>query len=108
MYKIELNIDESIFDVFMEFLNKLPKEKIEITSQEQHLNASDEEIEIIELLKKNRLLHFQFLKDPDRIIYTKDSGTTRHIDDYKKLVNILNDNNINYSNIGIDLLLIEK
>lgn len=107
MYTIELNVDDSIFDTFMESLNELPKDKLEIITQKKHLNASAEELKIIGLLDKHRLSHFKFIKDPERLIYTKDSGTPRHIDDYKKLINILNENNINHSDIGIDILLIE-
>ena len=63
---------------------------------------------INELLKEHNLLHFKFFEDTNRIIYTHDSGTSSHVQDYGKLVAILKENNIKHSDIGIEIIVIEE
>ena len=117
MYTIQLNIDDSIFDQCMESLNSLPKDKFEFTSEKKDQNTlttqelkniSPKKEKINELLEKHNLSHFNYFKDPDRIIYTKNNGDARNKDDYKRLVSVLQDNNINHNAIGIDVLFIEN
>lgn len=117
MYTVEINIDDSIFDEFMEMLNKLPKDKLEFISEkkskntfteEDTTNISPQESKINELLKTHNLFHFKFYRDPDKILYTKESGSMRHKDDYKRLVTLLKDNNINHRDVGMDVLFIEE
>lgn len=63
---------------------------------------------IDDLLQEHKLLHFQYFKDPDRIIYTKNSGTSSHIADFQKLIELLKENNIKHNDIGIDVIMIEE
>ena len=63
---------------------------------------------ISELLKKYNLLHFEFFEDTGRIIYTHDSGTSSHVQDYTRLVSILKENNIKHTDIGIEIIIIEE
>ena len=117
MYTIQLNIDDSIFDDFMESINKLPKEKYEFVSEKKDINGlvgantkaiSSEEEKINKLLETHRLSHFKFFTNPDRILFSKEAGSTNCMDDYKRLVILLEENNIKHSDIGIDVLFIEK
>ncbi len=117
MHTIQLNIDDSIFGNFMGLLDILPKDKLEVTSRKEYPgisfkretdNISLNEVKINELLKEHNLLHFKFYDDPARLLYTHASGTTTHIQDFNKLVGALKDNNIEYNDIGLDVIMIKE
>jgi len=62
--------------------------------------------DISDLLEKNNLTHFKYYEDQSRIIYTFESGTSLHIEDFHRLIVILKQNNIKHEDIGIDVILI--
>ena len=64
--------------------------------------------DIGELLKEHHLMHYTYYENPDRIIYTHDSGTTMQVTDFQKLVSILKKNNIKYQDMGLDVIMIDK
>lgn len=43
MHTLQLNIDDSIFDKFMGFLDLLPQDKIEVTNEAEYPSISFEE-----------------------------------------------------------------
>lgn len=63
---------------------------------------------ITELLQEHNLMHFEFYEDPARIVYTHDTGTGSQMYDFKKLVNVLDENNIKHNDIGLDVIMIEE
>lgn len=117
MHTIQLNIDDSILSSFMESLDALPKDKIEIISDVEHkeisfeepkaLNPSDD-LDINSLLRENGLSHFVYYEEGSRIVYTHDSGTPMQREDFVKIKTLLKDNNINHHDMGLDVLMIEK
>jgi len=108
MYKIELSINDEMIEDFMDMLNKFPKDRFKVLSEQR----SDEKVSKLEgidlLLEENNLSHFKFLEDTQRIVYTYQSGTSVHANDYYKLVTLLRDKNIKHNDIGIDVLLIQE
>ena len=111
MQKIELSIDDTIFERFMGLIELLPRDKIKVSyamedeKKEPEVSKSDDRIS--ELLKEAYLSHFKYFKDTSKIVYTQSSGSARHIEDYKRLVALLNQNGVKFSAVGIDVLLIE-
>ncbi len=61
---------------------------------------------INELLKEHNLLHYQFFEDGAKIVYTHDSGTSTHVQDYSRLIAVLKENNIKHDDIGIDVIMV--
>ncbi|NOR57907.1 MAG: hypothetical protein GQ474_05220 [Sulfurimonas sp.] len=61
---------------------------------------------ISELLKEHKLMHFKFYEDPARIIYTYEVGTSSHMYDFSRLIEILKENNIKHKDIGLDIIMI--
>ncbi len=121
MHKIELKIDDEIFDKFMGLLEILPKDKLEVCSVTENFVEVIEEVEEVEnvyvseyeakinmLLKEEKLSHFKFFEDGCRIVYTHESGTPRHMEDFHKLILILKEHHIKHSDIGIDVLMLDK
>ena len=117
MHTIQLNIDDGFFDEFMEVLSTLPNDKLEVTSDEEFPDVSFErtifdtsldESDINELLKGHGLSHFKYYAEESRIVYTHDTGTPQQKHDFSRLKAILNDNNIKHTDIGLDVLMIEK
>ena len=120
MHTIQIDIDESIFENVMGILEILPKDKLEVTSKKSFPDISFEksrqakdsisfiELKINDILEELNLRHFKFYKDPDRILYTKDSGTPTHVQDFHKLVNALKDEKINFNDIGVDVIMIDE
>ena len=119
MYKVQLEIDDSILDKFIELLETFPKNKLKISSKQKcssisvqkaiHNNNS-KEVDINELLKKHTLLHFSYFENGNekRIIYTHEAETKVHVDDYSKLICVLDANNIKHHDIGMDIIIIDK
>lgn len=60
------------------------------------------------LLEEHNLSHFKFYEHESRIIYTHESGTATHISDFHKLITVLKENNIKHTDIGLDVILIDK
>ncbi len=116
MRKVQLDIDDSIYDNFMGLLEILPKDKLKIISFEElkeemetlRDNISQEEFRISGLLREHHLMHFKFFDNKPRILYLHESGTSRHMEDFARLIDILKDNDIKYNNIGLDVIMIEK
>lgn len=63
---------------------------------------------IDELLKEHNLMHYTYFEDQSRIIYTHDSGDSMQIADFKRLIDILKENNIKHHDIGLDVIMIDK
>jgi hypothetical protein len=63
--------------------------------------------DINKLLEEHSLSHFQYYEDKGRIIYTYESGTSLHIADFKRLIDVLKENYIKHNDIGLDVILIE-
>jgi excinuclease UvrABC ATPase subunit len=59
------------------------------------------------LLKEQNLSHFKYYEDKGRIIYMYESGTSLHIADFKRLIDVLKENHIKHNDIGLDVILIE-
>ena len=116
MHKIELKIDDDIYDQLMGLLEMLPQDKLELVStkicSKDSISTKDKvlthEEKINALLYEERLAHFKFFEDPARIVYTYQSGTPTHAEDFAKLVKILKKNDIKHSTIGIDVLMLEE
>lgn len=117
MHTIQLNMDDSIFEEFMELLDKLPKDKLEIVSDEEYpdtffqktvYDTSLGEFYINELLKEHGLSHFTYDDKLSRLVYTRDTGTPQQKHDFAKLKAVLRENNINHTDIGLDVIIIEK
>lgn len=64
--------------------------------------------DINELLKEHDLSHFHYYEDEGRIIYTYESGTSLHITDFKRLIDVLKDNHIKHDDIGLDVIIIKE
>ena len=64
--------------------------------------------DINELLKEHNLSYFKYYEDKGMIVYTRENGTSVHMHDFKKLIGLLNDNNIKHEEIGLDVVMIEK
>ncbi len=118
MHKIELKVDDTIYDKLMRILEMLPSDKLELVSSKvcddaaatiikQTRTISYEE-KINALLKMEHLAHFKFFEDPSRILYTRESGTPTHAQDFTKLVKLLKQHKIKHNDIGIDVLMIEE
>ena len=65
-------------------------------------------LNIHELLENNHLSHFTYYEEQSRIVYEYESGTSLHIQDFNRLLIILNENNIKHEDIGVDVILIEQ
>ena len=65
-------------------------------------------ININELLKEHNLSHFKYYEEQSRIVYEYESGTSLHIQDFHRLLILLQENNIKHEDIGIDVILIEQ
>ncbi len=64
---------------------------------------------INKLLKDNRLSNFKFNEEKSRLVYNANTSTFTHIDDYKRLIRVLKDNEIKYDDVGgMDVISIEK
>ncbi len=119
MYTIQIDIDESIFENVMGILDILPQDKLEVTSKKNYPNISFEEsrqtennsssieININDILEELGLNHFKFYKDPDRILYTKASGTPTNVQDFHKLIRALKKKKIHFTDIGVDVIMID-
>ena len=120
MHTIEINIDDSIYEKFMDLLTILPKDALDITSDTESPNISFEQLRreakhisslettITQILQNNHLLHFKFYKNPNRILYSHEGGTPTHMLDFKRLLTVLKNNNIKHSHIGLDVVMIEE
>ncbi|MBC8238091.1 MAG: hypothetical protein H8E76_07650 [Helicobacteraceae bacterium] len=119
MYKLQLEVDESVLDKFMELLELIPKNKLKVISKQKSScvsvqkaigNSSSKKIDINELLKEHTLLHFSYFENGNekRIIYTHEAETKVHVDDFNKLISVLNANNIKHHDIGMDILVIDE
>ena len=124
MYTIQLNMDDSIFDKYMGLLDKLPKDKLEIVSNEEFpdipFEKTKQKVEkavndissngfnINELLKEHDLSHFKYYEEESRIVYTRDTGTPVQKHDFVRLRALLKEHNIKYTDIGLDVLMIEN
>ncbi|MCW8895451.1 MAG: hypothetical protein OQK48_02710 [Sulfurimonas sp.] len=117
MHTVQLNIDDSVFDEFMELLNKLPKSKLEVTSDAEFpgvafektiYDTSSREFCINELLKEHNLSHFTYDDNMSRIVYTYGTGTPQQKHDFVRLKAILREKNIRHTDIGLDVIIIEK
>jgi hypothetical protein len=64
--------------------------------------------DINELLKEHDLSHFHYYADKSRIVYTYESGTSLHIADFKRLIDVLKDNHIEHDDIGLDVIIIHE
>jgi hypothetical protein len=64
--------------------------------------------EIQQLLEKYDLTHYKYYEEPSRLVYTHESGTSLHIYDYKRLIELLKNNNIKHSDIGADVILLDE
>lgn len=104
MHKIQLDIDNSIFDEFIKLIDKLPKDKVLITDDKILSDKHD----INDLLERADLLHFSYYEEDKRILYTHDTGTPQQKHDFGKLVKILREHKIKYTAIGLDILMIEN
>ena len=116
MHTVQLNMDDSIFDEFMELLATLPKDKIKVISDKKSLDVSFEEsldnidsekFDIERLLKDNGLAHFKYFKEDSRIVYTHNTGTPQQNHDFARLKALLKENNIKYESLGLDVIMIE-
>ena len=111
MRKVELCIDDTIFERFMGLVEMLPSDKIDVYSIKKEEKKESEILqshnELNELLEREHLSHFKYFKENSKIVYTKSSGTSRHIEDYKRLVVVLEANNVKFTAVGVDVLLIE-
>ncbi len=116
MHKIEVKIDDSIYDKLMGLLEMLPSDKIEVTSSKEYaggLNVKkahvfSHEEKINALLKMERLSHFKFFENPSRILYTYENGTPTHITDFSRLKKVLKLHDIKFTSIGIDVVMLEE
>ena len=120
MHTIQIDIDESIFENVMGILEILPKDKLKVTSKKNYPDVSLEEskqtektssmieVTINAILEEQKLNHFKFFKDPDRILYTRESGTPTHVQDFHRLIRILKNKKINFNDIGVDVIMIEE
>ena len=64
--------------------------------------------DINELLAEHNLHHFKYFEQDSRIIYTYESGTSLHIEDFHRLLKVLKESNIKHEDIGLDVILIQK
>jgi len=114
MHKIELRIDDTVYDKFMGLLELLPSDKLELVSSSvcsdviRETRTISHEEKINGLLKMEHLAHFKFFENPARILYTHESGTPTHAQDFAKLVKVLKEHKIKHTDIGIDVLMIEE
>ncbi len=119
MYTIEIDVDDTIYDTMMGLFDILPEDKIEVKSHKKinisfkeskqpEKSISAIELRINALLEEANLLHFKFFEDPNRILYTRESGTSTHVQDFHKLVRVLKRKNIKFDEIGVDAIMIEE
>lgn len=118
MQTIQIDIDDVIFDKFMGLIDILPKDKLEVTSTKSNPNisfaesrkagnsTSSLEDEINKLLVENKLLHFKFYKNPDRILYNSKYESPTHVQDFNRLIRILKRNKIKHTDIGVDIIML--
>ncbi len=117
MHMVRVNMDDAVFDKFMQLVKLLPKDKCEVVSDEWYANVSfensgegivSEEAGIAGLLKEEGLTHFKYYEEDSRIVYTHDTGTPQQQHDFSRLKALLKRNNIKFESIGLDVLMIEK
>lgn len=63
---------------------------------------------IEKLLEENNLSHFKYFDNEPRLIYTYESGTSMHLEDFHRLIHLLKENNIKHQDIGVDVILLKK
>lgn len=117
MYKVELDIDDEIYEKFIGALDLIPKDKLLLSSSKYLENEtvgitlSESEIyeqKINKMLSDAHLSHFQYYNDTSRILYTRDSGDSRHVEGFQRLTALLKEQQISYTAIGIDVVILER
>ena len=64
--------------------------------------------DIHKLLEENNLSHFEYDEEKSRIVYNHESATFTQVDDFRRLIALLKDNDIKHEDIGLDVILVEK
>lgn len=60
------------------------------------------------LLRENKLSHFEFDEEKNRIVYNYEDSTFTRVEDYKRLIQLLKDNEIKHDDVGMDVIFIEE
>ena len=60
------------------------------------------------LLKENKLSHFEFDEEKSRIVYNYEDSTFTRVEDYKRLIKLLKENEIKHDDVGMDVIFIEE
>ncbi|MEN8302750.1 MAG: hypothetical protein ABFQ64_01600 [Campylobacterota bacterium] len=120
MYSIEIELDESIYENVMGLLEILPEDRVKVISKKQNPgisfaeprgdkdNTSSIENQINKILKEEKLLHFKFFKDPNRVLNTHGVGNATNVQDFNRLKSVLKKEGIKFNDIGVDVIMIEE